>query len=188
MSSTQADSSSDDCSSDDSSSDGEEEEEEEAEQDRTDGSKCTAIVAVAKEAEKSSDEYALANSFPAPNFNVFFFGCCFICTSKIYTGPTISPKQGVSHKNEWNKFNRQCGDRKVFPASLAANFLQSKLNLFREWLRCGGEWEKVQFNIERKVSEQRKVKKIRKGVKQRDLVATYGEKLLKCISFNFLRL
>ena len=43
----------------------------------------------------------------------------------------------------------------------------------------------MQFNIERKVSEQRKVKKIRKGVKQRDLVATYGEKLLKCISFNF---
>ena len=82
---------------------------------------------------------------------------------------------GTSNKAEWDKFSRQCLDKRKFPAELATHFLQSKVCLFNEWLSCGGDWNKVVLNYERKVEDKRKFKKQRKGMKARDIIAAYGE-------------
>ena len=50
--------------------------------------------------------------------------------------------------------------------------------MFREWLAAGGDWEKVSLVYERKASEARRFKKGRKGMKERDILALYGEKTL----------
>lgn len=50
--------------------------------------------------------------------------------------------------------------------------------MFREWLSAGGDWRKVSLVYERKASEARKFKKGRKGMKERDIMALYGEKTL----------
>lgn len=69
-------------------------------------------------------------------------------------------------------------DRKKFPSNLANSFLSNKVDLFNEWLNAGGDWEKVSLSYERKMAERRKVKKQRKGMKARDIIAAYGEKSL----------
>ena len=69
-------------------------------------------------------------------------------------------------------------DRKKFPAELATHFLQNKVDLFNEWLSCGGSWEKVSLRYERKVEDSKKFKRARKGTKARDIIATYGEETL----------
>ena len=69
-------------------------------------------------------------------------------------------------------------DRKKFPSNLANSFLSNKVDLFNEWLNAGGDWEKVSLSYERKTAERRKVKKQRKGMKARDIIAAYGEKSL----------
>lgn len=69
-------------------------------------------------------------------------------------------------------------DRKKFPAELAGHFLQNKVDLFNEWLACGGCWDKVSLRYERKVEDTKKFKRARKGMKARDIIATYGEETL----------
>ncbi|CAE7632499.1 unnamed protein product, partial [Symbiodinium sp. CCMP2592] len=47
-----------------------------------------------------------------------------------------------THKNEWNQFSRQCLDKKKCTTSMAAHVERNKLDMFRRWLECGGDWEK----------------------------------------------
>ena len=47
-----------------------------------------------------------------------------------------------THKAEWDKFSRQCIDRKKFPCTLAAHYLRDKTDLFRQWLQQSGDWSK----------------------------------------------
>lgn len=81
----------------------------------------------------------------------------------------------MTNKADWDKFSRQCLDKKKFPAELATHFLKDKVCLFNEWLSCGGDWSKVSLVYERKVEDKRKFKKQRKGMKGRDIIASYGE-------------
>ena len=69
-------------------------------------------------------------------------------------------------------------DKKKFPAELASVYLQNKVDLFNEWLACSGDWSKVSLIFERKVSDSRRFKKQRKGMKSRDILLKYGEKTL----------
>ena len=81
----------------------------------------------------------------------------------------------TTNKADWDKFSRQCLDKKKFPVELATHFLKDKVCLFNEWLSCGGDWSKVALVYERKVEDKRKFKKQRKGMKGRDIIAAYGE-------------
>lgn len=67
-------------------------------------------------------------------------------------------------------------DRKKFPASLATHYLSGKVDMFNEWLAAGGDWSKVSLSYERKVADRKQFKRQRKGMKSRDIIATYGEK------------
>lgn len=96
------------------------------------------------------------------------FGC--------QTDPTTIT--GKTNKPAWNKFSRQCMDRRKFPAQLATHFLNSKVDLFNEWLSCSEDWSKVVLNYERRVEDTKKFKKQRKGMKGRDIIAAYGETIL----------
>ena len=53
---------------------------------------------------------------------------------------TIGP--GSNCKSDWDKFSRQCLDRKRFPISLAAHYQRDKLDLFRSWLSANEDWSK----------------------------------------------
>lgn len=46
-----------------------------------------------------------------------------------------------THKAEWDKYSRQCMNRKLFPCSLASHYLKDKTCLFREWLQHGMDWQ-----------------------------------------------
>ena len=89
----------------------------------------------------------------------------------------VSKKRANSttNKSDWDKFSRQCMDKKKFPQELATHFLKDKVCLFNEWLSCGGDWSKVSLIYERQVEDKRKFKKQRKGMKGRDIIAAYGE-------------
>jgi len=65
-----------------------------------------------------------------------------------------------------------------FPVALAGHCLQNKVDLFNEWLQAGGDWSKVELNYQRKVTSSREFKKGRKGMKPRQILATYGEENL----------
>lgn len=82
---------------------------------------------------------------------------------------------GTTHKNEWNKFSRQCLDRTKFPIALASHCLANKQDVFQEWLEAQGDWSKVELAFERRVSAKSKFKKGRKGMKARDIITAYGE-------------
>ena len=60
------------------------------------------------------------------------------------TAPAVdfANANSVSHKPEWDRFSRQCIDRKKFPCSLASHYLRDKTDLFREWLQQSGDWSK----------------------------------------------
>ena len=49
---------------------------------------------------------------------------------------------GATHKQMYDKFCRQCCDRKKFPVSLAQHCIRDKLDLFRTWLEMHGDWNK----------------------------------------------
>lgn len=51
-------------------------------------------------------------------------------------------KLGTTHKAEWDRFSRQCLDRRKFPQSLAAVFMKDKTDLFRTWLQQEEDWSK----------------------------------------------
>jgi len=93
---------------------------------------------------------------------------------------TCQPHSGTTHKNEWNKFSRQCLDRAKFPASLAAHCLTGKQDLFNVWLENNGDWGKVELQYQRTVKSTREFKKGRKGMKAREIISTYGEEKLVC--------
>lgn len=69
-------------------------------------------------------------------------------------------------------------DRRKFPAELASHFLQNKVDLFNQWIECGGSWEKVSLRYERRVQDTKSFKRARKGTKAREIIATYGEETL----------
>lgn len=50
---------------------------------------------------------------------------------------------GSTHKNAWDKFCRQCLDRKKFPVSLANHYIRDKTDLFRTWLESSQDWSKL---------------------------------------------
>ena len=95
---------------------------------------------------------------------------------------TCQSPSGKTHKNEWNKFSRQCLDRSKFPASLAGHCLQNKQDLFNVWLENDGDWGKVQLQYERTLKSTKEFKKGRKGMKARDIISAYGEEKLVCQS------
>lgn len=49
---------------------------------------------------------------------------------------------GSSHKLQWDKFCRECLNRKKFPVALAGAYIKNKTNLFRNWLEMSGDWDK----------------------------------------------
>lgn len=69
-------------------------------------------------------------------------------------------------------------DKAKFPASLATYYLQSKTDLFQEWINCAEDWSKVELNYERRVTDKRQFKKSRKGMKPRDIIKQYGQEFL----------
>ena len=60
----------------------------------------------------------------------------YLCLSIFSIGP------GSNCKSDWDKFSRQCLDRKRFPISLAAHYQRDKLDLFRSWLSANEDWSK----------------------------------------------
>lgn len=98
---------------------------------------------------------------------------------------------GVTHKSQWDQFNRQMLDRKKFPASLASHVLKNKNDVFNEWLAAKGCWEDVAIKFERKVSEIKEFKKSRGGLKKRDILLKYpkeylGTKRAEVLKLSFL--
>ena len=89
---------------------------------------------------------------------------------------------GTTHKREWDKFSRQVLDRQKFPVSLASYCLQSKTDLFNDWLECSGDWSRVELNYQRRVSTNNKYKKGRRGMKPREIIKQYGEENLGDVS------
>ena len=85
----------------------------------------------------------------------------------------FSKANSVPHKVEYDRFSRQCLDRKKFPVSLAAHFVKDKLDVFRAWLSCGEKWERVEVEFERRAERKSSSKKSRSGTKARDLYKKY---------------
>ncbi|CAE7609904.1 unnamed protein product [Symbiodinium sp. CCMP2592] len=83
-----------------------------------------------------------------------------------------------THKNEWNQFSRQCLDKKKCTTSMAAHVERNKLDMFRRWLECGGDWEKVSLEMERRAENSTLARKERQGMKKRDILKKYPEELL----------
>ena len=57
--------------------------------------------------------------------------------------------RGVTHHKEWNTFNRQCNNRKVFPVQLANHLLKNKQDLFQTWMESGKDWDRVVLTVNR---------------------------------------
>eukprot|EP00438_Fugacium_kawagutii_P016329 Skav212449 [mRNA] locus=scaffold1094:316880:323381:+ [translate_table: standard] len=57
--------------------------------------------------------------------------------------PDFSQANSATHKPQWDKFARQCLDRKKFPTSLATHYIKDKVDLFRRWLEQEGDWSKL---------------------------------------------
>ena len=89
--------------------------------------------------------------------------------------PDFSAANSVSHKVEWDKFSRQCINKKLFPASLASHYLKDKLDLFRVWLTESQDWSNVEVAFERRTEKKTTSTKQRAGTKHRDLVTIYGK-------------
>lgn len=147
--------------------------------------KADKIMQVAGKAESMSKKDAKPNSFFADQTT-----CCFqfslnsqpvgflIKQPSYVSNPEPQANPGVSHKKEWDKFNRQCLDRKKFPIAMAQHVLKNKNDVFAEWIAAGGEWEKVSMVFERKVSDVRQVKNSRGGMKRRDILLKYPKESL----------
>ena len=86
----------------------------------------------------------------------------------------FSKANSTSHKTQWDTFNRQCLNRKVFPTSLAQHYCRDKLDLFRTWLQEDKDWSQVAVHFERKATHQVTNTKQRSGIKERDLEKVYG--------------
>lgn len=95
---------------------------------------------------------------------------------------------GKSHKAQWDKFSRQCLDRKQFPIALASHVLKNKNDVFVAWLEAGGDWSKVEMTFQRKASDIREVTRSRGGMKKREILKNYPEKslILPLLVFYFL--
>ena len=79
----------------------------------------------------------------------------------------------VTHKAEYDKFSRQCLDRKKFPVSLAPHYMKDKLDVFRAWLQASEQWDAVEVIYERRAERRSKSKKSRAALKARDLYHKY---------------
>ncbi|CAK9025439.1 unnamed protein product, partial [Durusdinium trenchii] len=62
----------------------------------------------------------------------------------------------VTHKAEYDKFSRQCLDRKKFPVSLAPHYMKDKLDVFRAWLQASEQWDAVEVIYERRAERRSK--------------------------------
>ena len=51
-------------------------------------------------------------------------------------------RNSTTNKKEWDKFARECVNKKAFPASLTAAYKKNKVDLFNVWLDMGMSWEK----------------------------------------------
>ncbi|CAL1141145.1 unnamed protein product [Cladocopium goreaui] len=89
------------------------------------------------------------------------------------SGSQFDNANSVTHKAEWDKFNRQALDRKKFPQSLASHFVRDKNDLFRQWLECSQDWSKVEITIQRKAEKLTLNRKEREGLKSRDIYQKY---------------
>ena len=58
-------------------------------------------------------------------------------------------RNSQSNKREWDKFDRQCRNRNVFPSSLAPYLVKKKVELFNWWLDADQVWDKVVMIAER---------------------------------------
>eukprot|EP00913_Durusdinium_trenchii_P009304 g8743.t1 len=79
----------------------------------------------------------------------------------------------VTHKAEYDKFCRQCLDRKKFPVSLAPHFVKNKLDLFRGWLEVSQSWSRLEVEFDRRAERKLTSKKSRAGIKARDILKMY---------------
>lgn len=55
----------------------------------------------------------------------------------------VGASQGSNCKPQWDRFSRQCLDRRRFPVQLAGHFQRDKLDLFRQWLSSSEDWSKL---------------------------------------------
>lgn len=78
-----------------------------------------------------------------------------------------------THKAEYDKFCRQCLDRKRFPTKLASHVIKDKLDVFRQWLMCSEVWENVVVEFERRAERRSTSCKQRSGMKARDIYKKY---------------
>ena len=96
------------------------------------------------------------------------------------TDHTATPKDfsnanSVTHKAEWDKFNRQALDRKKFPIGLAGHFVSNKLDLFQSWLTCQQSWQDLEIHLERKAEKRVTATKQREGKKAREIYKLYSK-------------
>lgn len=55
----------------------------------------------------------------------------------------------MSHKKEWDSFNRAIKSRKNFPVDLSSYVAKSKLCMFNAWLDAGRDWDQCRLIMER---------------------------------------
>lgn len=89
-----------------------------------------------------------------------------------------------THKPQWDKFSRQCIDRRKFPCTLAAHFLRDKTDLFRCWLAQSEDWSKVEVVMQRKAEKVTTNRKEREGTKARDILKKYPKEKAESLMAN----
>ncbi|CAK9103962.1 unnamed protein product [Durusdinium trenchii] len=87
-------------------------------------------------------------------------------------GPEDDEDDG-ENEAEYDKFCRQCLDRKKFPLSLAPHFVKNKLDLFRGWLEVSQSWSRLEVEFDRRAERKLTSKKSRAGIKARDILKMY---------------
>ena len=74
----------------------------------------------------------------------------------------IGEANSRSHNAEWKVFNRQCGNRSLFPKDLAPEYKENKQGLFNLWLANGRSLKKCSFHI-RRTLRKKQARKVRYG-------------------------
>ena len=90
-------------------------------------------------------------------------------------------RNSVTHKQEWDKYVRQVGNRNIFPAKLAPAFAKSKVDLFGLWLDSGMDWEKTTLLAERKRLTRNLSRNQLTAVQAKDLYKQKGEEKAKTL-------
>ena len=64
----------------------------------------------------------------------------------------------MTHHTEWVAFNRATQNKKTFPMQLSNMLLKNKNDLFKVWMECGRNWDKVTMQVDRSIEQKNKAK------------------------------